>query len=125
MKQQESIGRQVATLRRKLGLSQEVLAARIDVTQNYVCQIETGRKFPSFTVIGKLASALGVSVSTLVEDDPITADLRRLVDENGLEAVLATVSQLLDPYAAPRSRPSRPQRGRPAIAAGPRKTQRS
>jgi transcriptional regulator with XRE-family HTH domain len=97
MKEQLYVGRQIAILRRKRKLSQDALASAVGVTRNYICQIEIGRKFPSFTLVGKLSSALGVSVSTLVEDDPIASDVRRLVDENGLEAVLATVRRLLDP----------------------------
>jgi transcriptional regulator with XRE-family HTH domain len=94
MTQKHLVGQQVSILRRNLKLSQETLAGKVGVTQNYICQIETGRKFPSFTLLGEIADALGVSVATLVEDDPIASDVRRLVDQNGLDAVLATVSQL-------------------------------
>lgn len=55
-------------LRESRGLSQAALAAKAKVTDAYIAQLETGRKKnPSLLVLKRLAKALGVSVTELLE----------------------------------------------------------
>jgi transcriptional regulator with XRE-family HTH domain len=55
-------------LREQLGLSQKALGGRAKVTDAYVAQLETGvRKNPSLAVLKRLAKALGVPVTDLLE----------------------------------------------------------
>jgi transcriptional regulator with XRE-family HTH domain len=55
-------------LREAKGWSQVQLAARADVTSAYIAQLETGKKQnPSLEVLKRLAKALGVPVTELVE----------------------------------------------------------
>jgi XRE family transcriptional regulator of biofilm formation len=62
------IGRRVKQLRTRLGWSQRDLARRAHIRQAYVCQLERGqRSNPSIDVLRRLAAALAVSVSDLVE----------------------------------------------------------
>jgi transcriptional regulator with XRE-family HTH domain len=89
------IGTRIAVLRRRRKWSQAALAKKVNVTQNYISQIEKNRKLPSLSLIATLADALGVKIATLVEDDPLLSDLRQLVDRDGLDALLASVSKLL------------------------------
>ena len=44
--------------RKSLGLSQARLAEMADITDNYVALIETGRRFPSISMIEQLAKIL-------------------------------------------------------------------
>jgi len=44
--------------RKSLGLSQAKLAEMADIADNYVAQIETGRRFPSINMIERIASIL-------------------------------------------------------------------
>ena len=57
------IGRRVRELRQELGISQEELAARAVLHRNYVGSVERGERDVGITAIGRLASALGVSLA--------------------------------------------------------------
>jgi DNA-binding XRE family transcriptional regulator len=64
--------RRLATVIRKLrdaeGLTQEELAKKAGVTQSYIAQLESGlKKNPSLPTLKKLARALGVPVTELLE----------------------------------------------------------
>jgi transcriptional regulator with XRE-family HTH domain len=55
-------------IREERGLTQRDLAKRAKVTAAYVAMIETGvRKSPSLAVLRRLAKALGVPVTALLE----------------------------------------------------------
>ncbi len=56
------------TLRNEQGMTQDEVARRANVTKPYVSQLETGvRKNPSLPVLKRLAKALGVPVTALLE----------------------------------------------------------
>ena len=56
------------TLRGEKGLTQDTVAQRATVTKPYLSQLETGaRKNPSLPVLKRLAKALGVPVTALLE----------------------------------------------------------
>ena len=57
----------MASLRRKLGLSQESLAEKADLHRNYVGGIERGERNVGLRNVVKLARALGVTTSALVK----------------------------------------------------------
>jgi XRE family transcriptional regulator of biofilm formation len=58
----------ITKLRERQGLTQRDLAKRAKVTAAYVAMIETGvRKSPSLAVLKRLAKALGVPVTALLE----------------------------------------------------------
>jgi XRE family transcriptional regulator, master regulator for biofilm formation len=58
----------IRALRERKGLTQEQVARRAKVTKFYVSQLETGlRKNPSLPVLRRLAKALGVPVTELLE----------------------------------------------------------
>jgi len=55
-------------LREEKGMSQDELAKRAKLTKPYISQIENGvRKNPSLPALQRLAKALGVNVSELLE----------------------------------------------------------
>lgn len=58
----------IKALRDGKGWSQRDLAQRVGVTDAYVAMLETGkRKNPSLTILKRLAKALGVPVTELLE----------------------------------------------------------
>lgn len=58
----------VKALRRQRGLNQTDLAKRVGVTQAYIAMLEKGSNVnPTLALLTKLAKALKVSVSDLVE----------------------------------------------------------
>lgn len=59
-------GREVARLRKQLGISQEELAFRAEVHRTYISQLERGLKSPTLSMILKLSRALKVSASRIV-----------------------------------------------------------
>ena len=56
-------GQHVRRLRRDLGLSQEALAEKADLHRNYIGGIERGERNVGLINVGRLASALDVSVA--------------------------------------------------------------
>lgn len=60
-------GKVISDLRRSIGLSQEALAELAGVHRTYVSQLERGLKSPTLAVITKLASALKVRPSGILE----------------------------------------------------------
>ncbi len=62
------LGSEIARLRKRLGISQEELAFRVEVHRTYVSQLERGLKCPTLKVILKLSKALGISGGRLVEE---------------------------------------------------------
>ena len=62
----QRVGLNVQNARRDRGLSQEELAARGQVNQSYLSDIERGIRNPTILVLGRIAAALGVDVEELV-----------------------------------------------------------
>jgi transcriptional regulator with XRE-family HTH domain len=63
-----TLGMKLKALRTQRGLSQEVLAKRVKVTQPYLAMLESGAfKNPTLDVLKRLAKALRCRVSELVE----------------------------------------------------------
>lgn len=64
----QSIGRKIAKLRDKKGLSQEDLAGEAEVNRGYISRIENGHVAFSIPVLFKIAKALEVSPTELFKD---------------------------------------------------------
>ena len=54
-------------VREAKGLSQETLARKASITREYVNKLEAGRYDPTVGVLKRLAKALGVPVTELLE----------------------------------------------------------
>jgi len=78
---QEILSGNLRLHRKRLGLTQEQLAERCDLTPKYITSLEIGRRFPSSDSILQLASALGLKPYQLfLEDGDVQAfDRRELV----------------------------------------------
>ncbi|OGB94429.1 MAG: hypothetical protein A2Z31_10510 [candidate division NC10 bacterium RBG_16_65_8] len=61
------IAKNVRRPREKRGMTQEALAAKVDIHRVYLAKIETAVKAPSLDVLEKLTKALKVKVGELVE----------------------------------------------------------
>jgi len=64
-----AFGRNVRRVRASLGLSQEGLAGRADIHRTYIGGIERGERNPTLTMIHRLAEALGVPPTELLETE--------------------------------------------------------
>lgn len=60
------LGKEIARLRKRIGLSQEELGFRAEVHRTYISQLERGLKSPTLSVILKLSRAMKASASKLV-----------------------------------------------------------
>ncbi len=61
------LGQNISTIRKKKKVSQLELAAMAEVSKSYVCDLEHGRRNVSVALIIKIASALRVKPSELLE----------------------------------------------------------
>ncbi len=62
-----AFGRRVAELRKKRGMTQEQLAAKVDTHVTTIAFIEGGTKFVRLSTLRKLAQALEVEIKELFE----------------------------------------------------------
>ncbi|MFL6843924.1 MAG: helix-turn-helix transcriptional regulator [Allosphingosinicella sp.] len=69
MDMRKLVGRNAARLRAEAGLTQEQLAERSGLTQQYISDLERGKCNPTIVTLYELATALGVSQVELVRDD--------------------------------------------------------
>lgn len=61
-------GKNVQKYRKKVGLTQEQLSIKLQISQKHMSIIETGTQFASAPLIGKIAEALNVSPAMLFGD---------------------------------------------------------
>ncbi len=72
-------------LRKELGLSQDELAEKTNISSKYLSRIETGQHFPSINTLVKLANALNGELKDFFEfahETPNTRELKEIL--NGL-----------------------------------------
>lgn len=60
------LAQRIQELRRRRGLTLEQLAERTDLTQSVLSKVENFRVTPSLAALGRISSALGVTLSDLV-----------------------------------------------------------
>jgi transcriptional regulator with XRE-family HTH domain len=63
----ERMAKRLKTLRGRRGLTQEGLAAKAGLSRTYLARLETARQNPTLSTLVKLAKALGVPVTALLE----------------------------------------------------------
>ena len=99
------VGQRAWNCRTGLGLSREKLAEQLDITPQYVNDIEQGKKCMSMAIFVKLSQVLGVSMEylaygTLPEDPSLERLERHLRQAAPLERELAARMLLLALEAA-------------------------
>jgi transcriptional regulator with XRE-family HTH domain len=63
------VGRNVQRIRQRKGLTQEELSEKSGFTQQYISDLERGRRNPTVVTLYELAMALGVSHMDLLRPD--------------------------------------------------------
>ena len=61
------LAKQILSLRKARGWSQEKLAERASIQRSYVADLERGARNPSVRTLVKLGNAFGVSIATLFQ----------------------------------------------------------
>lgn len=67
MKVEEAFGIGLKSIRKSKGISQEKLALKSDLERTYISMLERGIKSPTINTIFKIASALEIKPSLLIE----------------------------------------------------------
>jgi transcriptional regulator with XRE-family HTH domain len=91
----KNLGVRVREIRKELGLTQRVLAYRMNVPRTYISKVEMGRVLPTLVTLERIAAGLDVSVPHLlcgeserrrddavarIVDDPFLAEIAQMVD---------------------------------------------
>lgn len=69
MDMRKLVGRNTARIRKERGLTQEQLAERSGLSQQYLSGLERGGRNPTIVTLYEIAAALGVSHVDLVRPD--------------------------------------------------------
>ena len=77
----QEIGKRIAARRKQLGLTQEALAEKGDMTTQFVSYAESGKRAMRPENLKKISEALGVSADYLLTGDVIDKDLLILSDK--------------------------------------------
>lgn len=84
-----TMGDRIREARKKLRLTQEQLAEKLDVSVTYVSEIERGLKMPSMQLFIGLIESLDVSADHLLQD---TVSARRSYGDSQIERKLKTLT---------------------------------
>ena len=71
---QVKIGKFIAAMRKKQGLSQKQLAERIDVTDKTISKWETGNRMPDASILLKLSFELQINVNELLAGEQFSQE---------------------------------------------------
>ncbi|CDE93725.1 TPA: XRE family transcriptional regulator [Candidatus Gastranaerophilales bacterium HUM_6] len=103
MDNKKKLGLKIKELRKRKGLTQEQLAELIDMEQNSISVIESGRNFPTLGTLEKIAQILEVNLSDFFNYDYIddietikasTKDIIRKMDDNQIRQLFKYVKSI-------------------------------
>lgn len=69
-----TIGENIKSSRKKIGLSQKQLADKVNISRQYLCDIEHDRYNPSIDTLGLIAKGLETTAQKLMKDDMSVMD---------------------------------------------------
>jgi len=95
------VGKRIADRRKRLGLTQEALAEKAEVTTQFVSYAESGKRAMRPENLMRISTALGVSADYLLTGDIIDKDL-----------ALVSEKMIVQESASPASKPLSPVIGR-------------
>lgn len=63
------VGKQISQIRESKGWTKKQLSSYADISTTYIGELEIGKKNPTIVVLEKIAKALGVSISELLQEE--------------------------------------------------------
>lgn len=103
MDNKKKLGLKIKELRKRKGLTQEELAELIQMEQNSISVMESGRNFPTLGTLEKIAKVLDVNLSDFFDYDYIedidvikasTEDIIRKMDDKQLRQLFKYVKSI-------------------------------
>lgn len=104
MDNKKKLGKRIKELRKNKGFTQEQLAELIDMEQNTISVIESGRNFPTLVTLEKIAKVLGFELADFFnyeyfEDIEVIKEsaLKQLetMDENQLRSMFKYMKNII------------------------------
>ena len=80
MKDLVTLGQRIRHFRSEAGFTLDQLGAAVGIAGSQLSLMENGRREPRLSLLGEIASALGVAVTTLLDDAPPTERARLEID---------------------------------------------
>lgn len=87
----KKLGKRIREERKKLNLTQALLAEDIDISDTYMGAIERGERSPTLDTLVKLANRLGVTIDYLLSDSVLDSDsciidqFKQIIDDQPIE----------------------------------------
>ena len=99
----QNMGKRIAELRKKSGLTQSSLAQRLEISDRTVSKWESGQGYPDITMLPKIAGAFGVSVDYLMLGQKkgisiagnVIADVVKTITEYPAQGMLTYISEVV------------------------------
>jgi transcriptional regulator with XRE-family HTH domain len=66
----KKLGARIKEYREKSGMTQEQLSETVGISQNFLSQMETGRRNPSIGTLNKIAAAVNMPIHSFFKFDP-------------------------------------------------------
>ena len=98
----KSIGKTIANLRKKSGMTQQTLAQKLDISDKTVSKWENGQGYPDITIFPMLAALFGVTIDSLMLGEKkgiaiagnLIADIVKNIDTYPKKGMMAKVSDI-------------------------------
>lgn len=81
------IGTLLRNLRVNAGFTQEQMAEGLDISQNYISQVERGERSPSWKLLVRYANAVGVSVVSILRKAGLLGESTQEIEDQIAELV--------------------------------------
>lgn len=88
------IGIRIRQFRKKRGLNQRQLCEAVQISENYLSQIENGKYAPSFRLLSKISDYLDMNATA--DDFPVSIrnELKNLIKEHGIAEIRLGLEKL-------------------------------
>lgn len=99
----QSLGKRVRHVREQRGMARKILARNADVSERYLAQLEAGEGNISVVLLRRVATALGVSLSELLNESAQSVEhrlIRRFLERLPEQRLKETVFRLMGDLAA-------------------------
>ena len=106
-----ALGRTIKVIRTDIGIDRRTLAREAGISYSYLTEIENGNKPPSASVLGPIASALGMRMSRLIQEAEDRLEMEESAEPGQERQTLWARSPLWEdeiPGSSPQSSPPQP-----------------